>query len=94
MISKKHKKKHIKRVRYYSSSDSSDSDDGEIVIIRRNPKKNVLYYEDLEEYLRMKNKETFVEPPTHQPEQEAPEDKEKDFFRQRLELAKQSLFSI
>ncbi len=91
---KKRKKKHIKRVRYYSSSDSSDSDDGEIVIRRRKPKKNVLYYEDLEEYLRMKNKETFVEPPTHQPEQEAPEDKEKDFFRQRLELAKQSLFSI
>ena len=94
MARQKRKKKHIKRVRYYSSSDSSDSDDGEIVIRRRKPKKNVLYYEDLEEYLRMKNKETFVEPPTHQPEQEAPEDKEKDFFRQRLELAKQSLFSI
>jgi hypothetical protein len=90
---RKKSKRHIKRVRYYSSSSDSDSD-GQIIIRRRKPKKNILYYEDLEEYLRIKNNETFVEPPTHKPEQETPEEKEKDFFREKLELAKQSLFSI
>jgi hypothetical protein len=85
-------KRKVKRVKYYSSS-SSDSE-GEIIIRRKKPKKNVLYYEDLEEYLKFKNKETekFVEPPVAQ--QISVQEKEDEIFRRRLEEARKSLFSI
>ena len=89
---KRKSRKKVKRVKYYSSS-SSDSD-GEIIIRRKKPKKNVLYYEDLEEYLKFKNQNTekFVEPPLSKEMSE--QEKEDEIFKRKLEEARRSLFSI
>ncbi len=50
-----------------------------------------MYYEDLEEYLKFKNKETekFVEPPVAQ--QISVQEKEDEIFRRRLEEARKSI---
>jgi hypothetical protein len=89
----KKKKKHIKRVKYYSSSSSDDSD-GEIIIRRKKPKKNVLYYEDLEEYMKMKNnvQDKTVAPTFSQVEPKV--DEQQKYLREQLDLAKASLFTL
>ena len=54
----------------------------------------MLYYEDLEEYLKFKNKETekYVDPPVSQ--QMSAQQKEDEIFKRKLEEARKSLFSI
>ena len=54
----------------------------------------MLYYEDLEEYLKLKNQSTekFVEPPLSKEMSE--QEKEDEIFKRKLEEARRSLFSI